>query len=110
MSNFVKIEKPTKEGEESKCVHCGVQLIGRLTDYKGRFPDYLQWQATDERKAHYLKDGGCKGQSNNSDNKPDTNPNPTQNLELDQIKTLIEQTHAMMSEMYGEFKQRQGQF
>ena len=54
------IVPPSKEGQEAKCPTCKVEIIGRLTDYKGRFPDKLQWQDKDSRKAHYDKDGNCK--------------------------------------------------
>ena len=107
MSNFTKIDKPTKEGEESKCIHCNIQLIGRLTDYKGRFPDYLQWQSPTERKAHYLKDGGCKEATpNTSSNVPEATAQPLKLEILDEgtqklvknealfmvhIKSLVEQ-------------------
>lgn len=53
------IVQPKKEGEEKICV-CGVKLVGRLTDYQGEFPDYLQWQSKDIRKSHYTKEGDCK--------------------------------------------------
>ncbi len=36
---FVKIEKPVEEGEKSECAYCGMSLISRLTDYKGKFPE-----------------------------------------------------------------------
>lgn len=55
------IVAPTKEGETKKCPECDLEIIGRLTDYKGRFPDKLQWQTLEPRKAHYDKDGNCKG-------------------------------------------------
>lgn len=54
------ITQPNKEGETKECDSCGMDLVGRLTDYKGRFPDKLQWQSATERKAHYDKDGNCK--------------------------------------------------
>jgi len=57
---MVFITAPAKEGETKKCPECDIDLIGRLTDYKGRFADKLQWQITTERKAHYDKDGNCK--------------------------------------------------
>ena len=76
------VTPPTKEGDESKCVFCGIRLVGRLTDYGGKFADYIQWQHPTERKAHYLKDGGCKGvTTNTSENKPEANITPV-NLDM----------------------------
>lgn len=57
---MVFITKPNNEGEKKECDSCGMDLVARLTDYKGRFPDKLQWQSANERKAHYDKDGNCK--------------------------------------------------
>ena len=57
---MVFITQPKTEGETKECDSCGMDLVGRLTDYKGRFPDKLQWQSATERKAHYDKDGNCK--------------------------------------------------
>jgi len=57
---MVFITAPAKEGDTKKCPECDIDLIGRLTDYKGRYADKLQWQITTERKAHYDKDGNCK--------------------------------------------------
>jgi len=55
------ITQPKKEGACTNCPECKTELIGRLTDYKGKYADKLQWQDKDSRKAHYDKDGNCKG-------------------------------------------------
>ena len=39
---MVFIVQPTEEGETEKCPNCDMELVGRLTDYKGRFTDKLQ--------------------------------------------------------------------
>jgi len=72
---MVFIIQPNKEGETKKCDACGMDIIGRLTDYKGRFPDKLQWQLFTERKAHYDKDGNCKGEINLNSTTPNTSDN-----------------------------------
>ncbi len=71
------IVQPTKEGETKECPTCNVSLIARLTDYKGRFPDKLQWQQSSERKAHYDKDGNCNSTTPVPESKPETVTKPT---------------------------------
>lgn len=66
---MVFIVQPTEEGETKECPNCDVELVGRLSDYKGRFPDKLQWQSKSERKAHYDKNGNCKEESDGSNAK-----------------------------------------
>ena len=68
------ITPPEKEGDTKKCPTCGLELVGRLTDYKGRYPDKKQWQNKGSRKAHYDKDGNCKDSTVNTEN---TAPAPT---------------------------------
>lgn len=79
------ITQPTKEGETRECDNCGMDLTARLTDYKGRFPDKIQWQSKNERKAHYDKDGNCKGIDDEAQEYPNgkAEPHPeTQNIDL----------------------------
>lgn len=103
-----RIEKPSEEGEKSECVYCDRELIARLTDYKGLFPDYLQWQSTTERKSHYLKDGGCKNQDKRLEPEPPKESLQTNSLDEDMryIKNKIDLMFAMISEQYKEYIDR----
>ena len=80
------IVAPKTEGESKECPECKVKLVGRLTDYKGRFPDKLQWQTETERKAHYDKDGNCKGET------PKTSQPPTVDEFLEKRQAEINET------------------
>ena len=55
------ITQPTEEGEKMKCPNCGQELISRLKEYKD-FPSKIQWQDKEQTKAHFDKNGNCKGQ------------------------------------------------
>jgi len=106
-----RIEKPVEEGEKSECIYCGQDLIARLTDYKGRFPDYLQWQLVTERKSHYLKDGGCKNQDkeeSTSSTKVDSELPKTNSLDEDMryVKNKVDLMFAMIKEQFQDYTDR----
>jgi len=106
---MVFITQPTTEGEESECIYCGQDLISRLTDYKGKFPDYPQWQLTTERKSHYIKNGGCKNQKSESTIKETTKEIPkTNSLDEDMryVKNKIDLMFAMISEQFRDYTDR----
>jgi len=84
------IVQPTEEGETQKCPNCDVDLVGRLSDYKGRFQDKLQWQSKSERKAHYDKNGNCKGEPNSSNVESNT-PSKTSDEYLKNKQTELDQ-------------------
>lgn len=54
------IAQPKKEGETKECPNCKKTIVARLKEYKD-FPSKIQWQNEKETKAHYDKDGNCKG-------------------------------------------------
>lgn len=54
------------EGVNGECPQCGATIVCRMTDYKGNFTNYLQWQNLDEKTAHYQSNGDCK--NSNPDN------------------------------------------
>jgi len=79
---MVFVTKPTKEGQTTKCPNCDTDIIVRWTDYGGKYPDKLQWQTVEPRKAHYTKDGSCKEESSEQDNgqstlSPESSKDPT---------------------------------
>lgn len=104
---MVFITQPKEEGEKKECDSCGMDLVGRLTDYKGRFPDKLQWQSVNERKAHYDKDGNCK--ESTTPNEIELKSQTTlpekilKNLTNDEMLARI---YAMTEEMYQDFTDR----
>ncbi len=119
------ITQPKKEGEEKTC-GCDAELVGRLTDYKGRFPDKLQWQEKESRKAHYDKDGNCKDLTNNGAiHVPDnTSSIITQestvetatagephanNDDIAYIKNKVDLMFAMISEQFHDYQERKPQ-
>lgn len=59
---MVFIVQPTGEGEKMECPNCGAELISRLKEYKD-FPSKIQWQNKDQTKAHFDKNGDCKGET-----------------------------------------------
>jgi len=110
---MVFITQPNKEAETKKCDSCGMDLVGRLTDYKGRFPDKLQWQSATERKAHYDKDGNCKNQEETPDNEIELKPKDKSQTTLPEKIThnlttqeMLERIYAMTEEMYQDFTDR----
>jgi len=108
-----RIEKPSEEGEKSECIYCEIDLVARLTDYQGKFQDYLQWQLTTERKSHYLKDGGCKNQDKLESKSVVKSPEISKTNSLDEdmryVKNKIDLIFAMMSEQYNEYIDRKNQ-
>lgn len=57
-----------KEGATMVCKQCGAKLVCRMSNYKGPYPNKLQWQNQDGT-AHYKYDGGkftCTGQDSES--------------------------------------------
>lgn len=74
------ITQPKEEGQKMNCPNCGQELISRLKEYKD-FPSKIQWQDKDQTKAHFDKNGGCKGQQeNHSENTTQTTMQPEQSL------------------------------
>lgn len=106
-----RIEQPVVEAQESECIYCGIDLIARLTDYKGKFPDYLQWQSTIDRKSHYMKDGGCKSQDKSKASKespqiPQTN---SSDEDMRYVRNKIDLMFAMIAEQFRDYTDRKSQ-
>ena len=105
---FTRIDKPVEEDETSECAYCGVPLVAGMTNYGGKFPDYLQWQYSG--KSHYKKDGGCKGHEEGQTKIEGTpkvpNSAPTNVDDIAYIKNKIDLMFAMISEQYREYQDR----
>ena len=71
---MVFITQPTKEGETKECPNCKAELVSRLSDYKGRFEDKIQWQPKSERKSHYDKKYNCKIESDSPNGESNVPP------------------------------------
>lgn len=110
--------QPKKEGVTNICPNCDTELIGRLSNYKGRFPDKLQWQSKSERKAHYDKNGNCKDaegttstqSTSNESSKPGYGPEisktNSQDEDIRYIKNKIDLMFAMISEQFRDYTDR----
>jgi len=108
------VTQPTDEGETRECPTCDVELIGRWTDYKGKWEDKLQWQTVEPRKAHYDKDGNCKGvedvKSTQSSTVPTRGDAPSKTNSLDEdmryVKNKIDLMFAMIAEQFRDYTDR----
>ena len=60
------ITQPKVEGQKMDCPNCGQEVISRLKEYKD-FPSKIQWQDKEQTKAHFDKNGACKGQQDTSE-------------------------------------------
>ncbi len=57
---MVFVDQPKEEGEKKDCLNCDKPMIARLKTYKDpQYKPKIQWQETDDTKAHYDKDGNC---------------------------------------------------
>ena len=114
------IVQPKKEGETKECDSCGMDLVGRWTDYKGKWEDKLQWQTIEPRKAHYTKDGDCKEsittegtqtestqqEITTSSGTQEGNITPEQNNELKALSLKIDEIYAMIKVQFDEYQER----
>lgn len=111
------ITQPTEEGETRECPSCDIALISRWTDYKGRFPDKLLWQTKEPRKAHYDKNGNCKGAEDTKSAQADTTPtrenisSKANSIDEDMryVKNKIDLMFAMISEQFRDYTYRKNQ-
>jgi len=87
---MVFITQPTKEGETKECPNCKVDLVSRLSDYRGRFPDKILWQSKSERKAHYDKNGNCNKESDISNGESNI-PSQTSDEFFKNLQTELDQ-------------------
>lgn len=55
--------KDKAEGATDTCGTCGQKITCRMSNYHGKFPDYLQWQNKDG-SAHFASNGFCRGAIN----------------------------------------------
>lgn len=59
---MTKLPTPKNEEDKMTCPDCEMSLVARLKTYQDNtFPAYVQWQNTNETKAHKTKDGNCAG-------------------------------------------------
>jgi len=106
--------QPTEEGETRKCPACDVELIARWNDYNGKYEDKLQWQTVEPRKAHYDKNGNCKGAEDVKSTLADTTPTrediPSKANSIDEdmryVKNKIDLMFAMISEQFRDYTDR----
>jgi len=107
---MVFIVQPTKEGQTTQCPNCDTDIIARWTDYGGKFPDKLQWQTVDPRKAHYTKNGSCKSETpEQAENEASQSPISKGNSldeDMRYVKNKIDLMFAMISEQYQEYTGR----
>ncbi len=115
------ITQPKKEGETIECPNCKDIIIARLKEYKD-FPSKIQWQDHDKTKAHFDKDGNCKGmqsqtttvETNTSDGfdtpvtapekqtLPEISPELKANIEGDEL--LLLQIRKVVTDFAGKFE------
>lgn len=70
------VDQPKEEGEKKDCPNCKKPMIARLKTYKdSQYKPKIQWQETDETKAHYNKDGNCQWKQNKLEEENQNNSN-----------------------------------
>ncbi len=91
-----------------ECPNCGNTLVSRLKEYKD-YDNKIQWQDQDKTKAHFDKNGNCKGQENAAENfklksgDVGKGPNYTGPSSLDET---VDKIFAMVVAMYQDYLDR----
>ncbi len=82
---MVFVDQPKEEGQKKDCPNCEKPMIARLKTYKdNQYKPKIQWQETDETKAHYDKDGKCV-----KEDKKETAPESTTQHPETPVQTTI---------------------
>lgn len=89
------IIQPAEEGEKMKCPNCGTELISRLKEYKD-FPSKIQWQDKDQTKAHFDKNGNCKGETPEQAENAASQTTPTESTTKQKAPTFSQETISMI--------------
>jgi len=72
------ITQPKTEGEKMDCPNCNAPLLSRLKEYKD-YENKIQWQDVNQTKAHFDKNGNCKGKEETISNEIELN---SKNLDI----------------------------